>query len=374
MDQACDDFVHTLYSAVLDAGQWKVAIARMAALADAPHAGLHDIDFAAGVVHREVLFGIEEAYNRRYMQEFASIDPRVPIALGNNKKFGWLSDYDYFTEEFRNNDRFYREYIHAYGGGETLITSFAKEGSRMGTAVLVRDMPQQKVAEEARERLDAVMPHLDRAVKLSRRFAAIASEAILGQTVLDALNEPLACATSDGRLHRANLAFDRALKLGHVLSQKQGALQLRNPSLQAQFMRAVRECCRIAEGGTSDDPDAQFTIRVDKLTGLPSFITIAPLAAVNLKSWAGRPCALIRIDEPVREPAPEQLVYALGLSVAEARLVSTLCGGGTLAEAAERVGISLNTAKSQLASAFSKTGAKRQSELVALVAALPGKR
>jgi hypothetical protein len=140
MDQACDEFAHALYGAVLDAGQWKVAIARMAALADAPHAGLHDIDFAGGMVHREVIFGIEESYNRRYMQEFASIDPRVPVALGSNK-LEWLSDYDYFTEEFRNNDRFYREYIYANGGGETLFASFAKEGSRLATAFLVRDMP-----------------------------------------------------------------------------------------------------------------------------------------------------------------------------------------------------------------------------------------
>ena len=142
MDQASDGFVHALYSAVLDAGQWKLAVSRLAALADAAHAGLHDIDLAAGVVHREVLFGIEEAYNRRYMQEFASIDPRVPIALGSNKP-GWLSDYDYFTEEFRNKDRFYREYIHPTGGGETLVTTFAKEGSRMGTGVLIRYMPQK---------------------------------------------------------------------------------------------------------------------------------------------------------------------------------------------------------------------------------------
>ena len=73
MDQACDEFVHAIYGAVLDPGQWKVAVARMAALADAPHAGLHDVDFAGGAVHREVLFGVEEAYNRRYMQEYASI-------------------------------------------------------------------------------------------------------------------------------------------------------------------------------------------------------------------------------------------------------------------------------------------------------------
>ena len=373
MDQASDEFVHAIYGAVLDPGQWGLAVSRMAALVEAPHAGVFDIDFAAGVVHRTVLFGIEEAYNRRYMEEFASIDPRVPVALGNNK-LAWLSDYDYFTEEFRNGDRFYREYIHANGGGETLLTTFAKEGSRLGTGVVVRRSSQEKVTDALRQRLDAVTPHLDRAVKLSRRFTAIASEAILGRTVLDALNEPLACAMTDGRLHRANRAFEETLKSGRILSNKQGILQLRDITLQAQFLRAVRECCRIAEGGPSSDPEAQFTIRVDQIAGPPCFITIAPLAAVHLRSWAGKPCALIRIDEPVRKVSSEKLVEALGLSAAEARLVSTLCEGGTLTDAAERIDVSLNTAKSQLASAFSKTNTTRQSELLALVVALPQKR
>ena len=373
MDQAADEFVHALYGAVLEPDQWKLAASRLAALADAPHAGIFDSDFAAGVVHREVLFGIDEASNRRYMEEFASIDPRVPVALGNNKLM-WLSDYDYFTEEFRNNDRFYREYIHANGAGETLLSSFAKEGTRMGTAVLIRDMPQQKVAPPVRQRLDSVMPHFDRAVKLSRRFVAIASEAVLAHTVLDALNQPLACVTTDGRLHRANLAFEKFLKSGQVLSNKKGSLQIADPALHAQFLRAVRECCRIAEGGSSGDPEAHFTISVGQVTGLPTFVTIAPLAAVHLRSWAGKPCALVRIDEPVRAVSADKLVEALSLSGAEARLVSALCEGGTLAQAAERVGVSLNTAKSQLGSAFSKTGATRQSELVALVSALPPAR
>jgi DNA-binding CsgD family transcriptional regulator len=293
--------------------------------------------------------------------------------LGHNK-LTWLSDFDYFTEEFRNNDHFYREYIHANGGGETLLASFAKEGSRIATSFIVRGRQQPKVADVARRRLDFVTPHLDRAVKLSRRFAAIVSEAILGHHVLDALNEPLACATTDGKLHRTNLAFDATLKLGVVISQKQGVLQLRDPALQAQFLRSIRECCRIAEGGSGNDPDAQFTFRVDQMNGPPSFVTIAPLAAAHFKSWAGRPCALIRIDEPVRKISSEILVEALGLSVAEARLVSTLCEGGTLSDAAERIGVSLNTAKSQLASAFSKTNTTRQSELLALVVALPKRR
>ena len=62
---------------------------------------------------------------------------------------------------------------------------------------------------------------------------------------------------------------------------------------------------------------------------------------------------------------------ALDLSRAEARLVSELCSGGTLASAAKRIGISLNTAKTELASVFSKTGTSRRSDLMMLVAALP---
>lgn len=158
------------------------------------------------------------------------------------------------------------------------------------------------------------------------------------------------------------------------MSSKQGLLQVGQPALHTQLLRAIRECCRIAEGGSSGDPNAQFTLRIDQVSGPPVFITVAPLAAVHLKSWAGRPCALIRIDEPAREVLADMLVEALGLSAAEARLVSALCRGGTLAAAAKRVGVSLNTAKSQLAPAFSKTGTTRQSELLALATALPGRR
>src|SRR3954463_3122726 len=373
MDAAADEFIHSIYDAVLDPAQWQLAVSRMAGLIEAPHAGVFDSDFAAGVVHRTVLFGIEEAENTRYMREFASIDPRVPVALGHNK-LEWLSDYDYFTEEFRNSNRFYREYIHQNNGGETLLAAFAKEGSRLGTAVIVRTRVQKKVAEVMRRRLDAVTPHLDRAVKLSRRFTAIASEAILGHSVLDALSDPLACATADGRLHRANRAFEQTLRAARILSNNQGNLQLRDATLQAQFLRSIKECCRIAEGGPSKDAEAHSTIRVDQVSGLPCFITIAPLAAVHLKSWAGKPCALIRIDQPVRKVSPDKLVEALSLSSAEARLVSTLCEGGTLAEAAEKIGVSLNTVKSQLSSVFSKTNTTRQSELLALVVALPQKR
>ena len=54
------------------------------------------------------------------------------------------------------------------------------------------------------------------------------------------------------------------------------------------------------------------------------------------------------------------------LSQAETRLVGELLAGGSLREISRRLGVHYETARSQLKTVFSKTGTRRQSELVAL--------
>ena len=373
MDSVADEFVHAIYSAVLDAGQWKVALSKLATLAEASRAALMDSDFAASVAYREVLHGTDESDNDRYLQEFAAIDPRIPMARGHHK-LSWLSDHEVFDEAFRKSERIYREFLVPGGVGESLFTTFSREGTRMGTALLARGSWQSKAPQPVRDALDGVMPHLDRAVCLSRRFEAMASEVVLSHYVLDALPEALACVLPDGRIYRANLAFEEMLREGDLMTSRKDVIKIRDARLHVRMLDALRECCRIASGATSVDPNLQLTVRIDRPKLAPGFLTIAPLAATHLKTWAGRACALIRVDQPAGVRAPRTLEQALDLSAAEARLVSALCSGGTLVDAAEKLGISPNTAKTQLASAFSKTGTTRQSELISLVSALPANR
>jgi DNA-binding CsgD family transcriptional regulator len=58
------------------------------------------------------------------------------------------------------------------------------------------------------------------------------------------------------------------------------------------------------------------------------------------------------------------------LTAAESRLVGELVEGKTLREVAELRNVSLATLRSQLKAAFSKTGSRRQVDLVRLVAAI----
>jgi DNA-binding CsgD family transcriptional regulator len=52
-------------------------------------------------------------------------------------------------------------------------------------------------------------------------------------------------------------------------------------------------------------------------------------------------------------------------TAAEARLANALLDGQSLTDFSERVGVSINTARKQLAAIFAKTGTNRQAALVA---------
>ena len=65
--------------------------------------------------------------------------------------------------------------------------------------------------------------------------------------------------------------------------------------------------------------------------------------------------------------ASDALEVLYQLTYSEAELVRLLSQGLSLEEAAKQRGVSLNTARSHLKHAFSKTGTNRQGELVRLI-------
>ena len=64
---------------------------------------------------------------------------------------------------------------------------------------------------------------------------------------------------------------------------------------------------------------------------------------------------------------PDDVRVAFGLTAAEFRLARKLASGFTLEDASAHLGISKNTARTQLRGLFEKTGTHRQSDLVALL-------
>jgi DNA-binding CsgD family transcriptional regulator len=77
---------------------------------------------------------------------------------------------------------------------------------------------------------------------------------------------------------------------------------------------------------------------------------------------------LVVIDPELSAAPPIEALRALyGLTDAEARLTCALLEGARLEDYAERVGISMNTARTHLKSVFAKTDTDRQAELMRLL-------
>ena len=80
---------------------------------------------------------------------------------------------------------------------------------------------------------------------------------------------------------------------------------------------------------------------------------------------AGRRAIVFVEDVWATHPASaEKIALVFGVTPAEARLVAALSEGRTLMDAVHRLGISYNTGRAQLRSVLSKTGIRRQSELM----------
>jgi DNA-binding CsgD family transcriptional regulator len=347
--------IQALYAAALEPALWPHAIAGLTQLAD-------------GTVYHQHLVNISDADARLYLDHYVTIDPRLQLLEQRPQR--WLSDNDTFDTAFRSGHPFYVGYFQPRGVGESLFSRFAVEGPRNATIALSRCTHKSRADEPLRDSLDTLLPHMDRAVRITRRFTQLGTEISLAKTVLDRVEEPLCCIDDRGRLMQTNAAFAEKLRKGDIVSESAGTLHFSSPGAHAEFLRALRACNMIALGARSEDREARLTFTVNGSDNSTAHVTVVPLLAVPTQSRSGNACTLVRIDDFHSTPTAERLQQLLGITAAEARLVSRLFAGGSLGSIAKELNISPNTAKTHLASVFFKTGTKRQRELITLVSAL----
>jgi DNA-binding CsgD family transcriptional regulator len=96
---------------------------------------------------------------------------------------------------------------------------------------------------------------------------------------------------------------------------------------------------------------------------------VTPLLAAPGRSVMSDAVVAIFVADPSARfyAGPEALTELYQLTLSEAELVRLLAAGLSLEEAADKRGVSLNTARSHLKHVFAKTETSRQGELVRLI-------
>ena len=216
--------------------------------------------------------------------------------------------------------------------------------------------------------LEALLPHLQRALRLHREITLLRSAYRGFEQALDAFERAVFGADGTGRILFSNQAAGKLVAQEDGLSIHNKHLVASLPAQNAELKSLLREAA-VSGAGFSR---AGATL-VNRKSGKPPFrLTFMPYAS-NLLRHIPALTTLIFVDDPtVKASSRSAVLRALfRLSPTEARLVDLLASGASLAEASESLKMSAETARFHLKSIFRKTGVNRQVELVRLALRLP---
>ncbi|MBB3952466.1 hypothetical protein [Aureimonas jatrophae] len=219
-----------------------------------------------------------------------------------------------------------------------------------------------RFSEGEKQLFNRVSRATDRAIQVAERLhtAETAFSAAAAQLGMQGVGVIVLAA--DGRVTDCNAAADACLADRDGLVLRGGRLEALVPADQSVFQRFV-------DGLLKQDPvlSADRTeIALRRAPGRPSLhVEGLRVGAHRARFGPNRHgSAILLLHLPVLSPRdPARLRQAWGLTAAEARLALLLLEPLSLPEAAQRLGITRETARSHLKALFAKTGTHGQTEL-----------
>jgi DNA-binding CsgD family transcriptional regulator len=155
--------------------------------------------------------------------------------------------------------------------------------------------------------------------------------------------------------------------LGDTLYLSQGRLRIRGVAKNAGLDEAIAHAIRATPPDLRVDPKPILVQSDDRRLAIYLLPVFQPAIAQQFLTHTS--AFVLVIEQKLDEPADPAIVRDLfGLTLGEARIAAIIGAGLTPKDAAERLGIAEDTARTVLKRVFSKVGVSRQSELTAMLA------
>jgi DNA-binding CsgD family transcriptional regulator len=222
--------------------------------------------------------------------------------------------------------------------------------------------------------LDAVLPHLSRALVIRSRLLGFAGRGAVEACALDTLSFGVVITQPDGRVVYANSTAERlaAEADGFSLGSDDKSLAASSAPITAKLRRLIATAARAGARPSSR------AISLPRPSGRQALIVVVmtlPPGRTGATA-SDEPFAILVVHNPELESGPIRVVLqdAFGLTPAEARIADGLASCASIEGLSEFYGISIETVRSHLKSIFLKTERRRQSEVMALLARLDAAR
>lgn len=211
--------------------------------------------------------------------------------------------------------------------------------------------------------MEHFLKHFGRAVDLQNRLGQVEHRLNVTQDALELLDVGILVVNMRAQVVYANPSAEAHLNRRGGITLNHKVLTLTDPARDADIKRLIQGA---ALGGVGKSISTGGLVTLPRSDASPLTLLVCPLSPTFLGPTASEPVAMIFIGDSQSERRMPRTVLAklYGFSATEAQLACGLLSGETIQAYTTRVGVSANTARSQLKSIFAKTGHSRQSALI----------
>lgn len=348
------DLIASVYDAAADASRWSDAVRRLARWVGGTAACLQVRRLWPELVISQVWSGVPIDVERAHADRYARLDPWLD-RLASLPVGAAVASSAVLPEEELARTPFFLELLRPHGLREAVLAVVLRDESRAVVVTVLRG-DDTRLDEEARARLDAVVPHLARATRLA---LDLEEHGDLGSAVQAAtVARRLGVARVDAGLHLLGAASGTEAWLAEGVGPLR-AERRRLTAADASDLEALRGAVVAAIAGRSSN------VVLGRRSGDLVSVLVAP--APGASPLRPERSAHVLFAAPAEESRVSALRAAFGLTAAEARVAVKVARGQPLRRIATDLGVSYHTVRAHLRQCFAKTGARRQSALAALV-------
>ena len=359
------DLVGLIYDAVLRPDLWNAVLEKASGFVGGVGASIFRQDVIRKVGNAYYTWGMDLEYEKLYFQKYIHINPLLPAMLTVDVGRVSSSSEQLVPAEFFQT-RFYREWAKPQGLIDNVFCILERSATSAAGFVVFRNERDGMADAKAYELLEAIVPHLRRAVLIGNVIEHKTTEAQGFSDLLDRIKAGVFVVDASGSISYSNKTANEIVRAGDYLRAAGGKLSAR----QHEANQLLQEAFRAAGDGDATISSKSVAIPLLAADGTRHLANLLPLTRRRAAGIDARAVAAVFVQKAAVElpNPPEVIASAFQLTKTELRVLLALVQLGGGPEIAEALGVGSGTVKTHLRNLFRKTGAKHQADLVRLVA------
>lgn len=373
-DATFDEVVAGVYRAAAARCSWSVALDGIAALLDLWGAQVIGVDRRnGGLVFSHEGGPAPPQATIDYLRTYHRINPRLGPML-EAPTGSWFHDHEVFDSRFIASSPFHQEFLIPYGGLHCSAIKIEADPETLVIFAAMRGANSPPIAGSDLSLLNRLYSHLVEAMRIHQSVRSLQLESMAGRSILDRFRQPVLLIDQQRILRFRNKAATELLDQAEVAMERSGFLRLRAPRDDRQMLVHLRELDLARPGADCSSTIDRAVMRLQKSSDDAPVALLLPLRPGSMMGAFGdEGLALGMFIDPAfrRNPDPGVIAAVFGLTPAEARVAGALTTGRAPEELADDFGVAISTIRTQIRSLLEKTGARRQAEMVSILAGFP---